>query len=161
MTRVADTADLDRLEAALAALSADLGDAHAAGRASLARALSGPHPAAYALLAQADAQAGGQTLGAALFSPVYSTVVGSAGAYVSDLWVAPAARGQGLGRQLLVAVAEVGGRLWGAGWLKLAVYDHSTAAQGFYRRLGFAPTRGVQEMRLEAAGLAALREEAG
>ena len=157
LTRVASPADLALLEAALAALSADLGDAHAAGRDSLARALFGPHPSAHGLLALAN----GQMLGAALFSPVFSTVMGTAGAFVSDLWVAPAARGQGVGRQLLLAVADEAGALWGAGWLKLVVYEHSTAAQGFYRRLGFAPARGQQEMRLEAAGLAGLREEAG
>ncbi len=153
LTRVACPADLERLEGALAALSADLGDPHAAGRDSLARALFGPNPAAHGLLAQA----GDDTRGAALFSPVYSTVKGMAGVYVSDLWVAPAARGQGLGRRLLAAVADEAGALWGAGWLKLAVYDHSTAAQAFYRRLGFAPAQGQQELRLEAAGIAALR----
>ena len=155
LTRVASAADLERLEAALAALSADLGDTHAAGRDSLARALFGAHPSAHGLLARE----GCRTQGAALFSPVYSTVMGAAGVYVSDLWVAPTARGQGLGRRLLAAVADEAGTLWGASWLKLAVYDHSTATQAFYRRLGFAQAQGQQEMRLEASGLAALQRQ--
>ncbi|MGY6409414.1 MAG: GNAT family N-acetyltransferase [Alkalilacustris sp.] len=157
LVRVADRADLARLERALAALSADLGDGHAATHDSLAGALFGPHPAAHGLLALE----GEETCGAALFSPVYSTVAGAAGVYVSDLWVAPAARGRGLGRRLLAGVGAEADALWGAGWLKLAVYDHSTAAQAFYRRLGFAPALGMREMRLDAAGLAALRKETG
>jgi ribosomal protein S18 acetylase RimI-like enzyme len=150
--RVAGEEDLVRLDIALAKLSADLGDAHAAQRDSLRKALSGPHPVAQGLLALRD----GATEGAALFSPVYSTVRGAAGVFVSDLWVAPAARGQGLGRQLLVEAARIGAELWAADWLKLAVYDASTETQAFYRRLGFHPAQGMREMRLDAVGLAAL-----
>lgn len=155
--RVVDAAGLARLDGALAALSADLGDAHAPQRARLHRALSGPHPAAHGLLALA----GEDAVGAALFSPVYSTVRGAAGIYVSDLWVAPSVRGRGLGRRLLAEVARVGAELWGADWLKLAVYDHSTEAQAFYRRLGFHPAEGMREMRLDAARLAALIGRSG
>ena len=153
--RVTGAEDLDRLDAALAALSADLGDGHPPQRDRLARALFGPAPVAHGLLAL-EGGATGATLGAALFSPVYSTVRAAPGVFVSDLWVAPAARGRGLGRALLVQVAAAGGSLWGADWMKLAVYDHSAASQAFYRRLGFHPARGMQEMRLDAPALAAL-----
>lgn len=149
---VSDDAGLDRLETALAALSAHLGDTHTPQRDQLRRALFGRSPSAHGLLALS----GEATMGTALFSPLYSTVRGAAGVFVSDLWVAQGARGQGLGRRLLIAVAQAGAGLWGADWLKLAVYDHSVEAQGFYRRLGFVPADGMQEMRLEAARLAAL-----
>lgn len=155
--RVAGAEDLARLDAALAALSADLGDGHADQGNRLARALSGPHPAAHGVLALD----GDTTAAAALFSPVYSTVRGAAGVFVSDLWVAPAERGRGLGRRMLAEVARSGAELWTADWLKLAVYDHSAAAQVFYRRLGFHPAQGMQEMRLDAADLRALMTRAG
>lgn len=150
--RVADDDGLALLDVALAALSANLGDPHPAQRDRLRHALFGPHPSAHGLLAlQGDI-----TLGAALFSPVYSTLRAAAGVFVSDLWVAPTARGQGLGRRLLAEVAGLGADLWAADWLKLAVYGHSTASQAFYRRLGFHPAQGMQEMRLDADGLTAL-----
>jgi ribosomal protein S18 acetylase RimI-like enzyme len=150
-------AELAPLEEALAALSADLGDAHAPQQAQLARAVLGPAPSAHGLLAVRE----GRTMGAALFSPVYSTVRAAAGVHVSDLWVAPQARGHGLGRALLAEVARAGAGLWAADWLKLAVYDHSRESQAFYRRLGFHPADGMQEMRLDAGATAALIGRAG
>ena len=146
---VADATDLARLEQALRTLSADIGEDYAAGSAALAHALTGPNPAAHGLLAlQKD-----QTLGAALYSPAFSTVRGAAGVYVSDLWVSADARGQGLGARLLAQVAQQGATLWQATWLKLAIYDHSHSAQQFYKRLGFAPATGMQEMRLGPDGV--------
>lgn len=149
---VRDAADLARLEQALRALSADVGEDYAAQSATLAQALLGDTPAACGLLALQ----GDQTLGAALYSPVFSTVRGGAGVYVSDLWVSRAARSQGLGARLLAETARDGAARWQAGWLKLAVYDHSKAAQKFYQRLGFEPARGMQELRLGPQGVAEL-----
>ncbi|MGP9790543.1 GNAT family N-acetyltransferase [Roseinatronobacter sp. NSM] len=149
---VAGADDLARLETALRTLSADIGECYATDSATLARGLLGAQPAAHGLLALQ----GDQTLGAALYSPVFSTVRGGAGAYVSDLWVSAQARGQGLGARLLAQVARAGAAQWQATWLKLAVYDHSHSAQAFYQRLGFAPTQGMQEMRLGPQGVADL-----
>ena len=103
----------------------------------------------------------GALRGAALFSPVFSTVRGAAGVYVSDLWVADAARGLGLGRRLLGAVGVRAGRLWRARWLTLAVYDHSTASRRFYDRLGFEPQTDATVMKLGAEGFAELMRNAG
>ena len=149
---VQDAGDLARLEAALRALSADIGEDYACPDAALGHALTGPHPAAHGLLALHQ----DQTLGAALYSPVFSTVRGAAGVYVSDLWVSSDARGQGIGARLLAQVAQKGARHWHAAWLKLAVYDHSTASQQFYQRLGFEHATGMQEMRLGAQGVSEL-----
>lgn len=149
---VQDTDDLARLDAALRTLSADIGEEYAAPAATLARAVLGARPAAHGLLALG----GDQTRGAALYSPVFSTVRGAAGVYVSDLWVSKDARGQGLGARLLAQVARNGAAGWQATWLKLAVYDHSHSAQHFYQRLGFEPASGMQEMRLGAQGIADL-----
>ena len=144
--------DLARLEAALRALSADIAEEYATDSAILAHAIQGARPSAHGLLALT----GDQTLGAALFSPLFSTVRGAAGVYVSDLWVSAAARGQGLGARLLAQVARDGAARWQASWLKLAVYDHSEDAQAFYQRLGFEPARGMQEMRLGPQAVDAL-----
>ena len=149
---VQDADDLARLETALRALSADIAEDYSTDSAILTQALQGAQPAAYGLLALG----GDQTLGAALYSPVFSTVRGAAGVYVSDLWVSEKARGQGLGAGLMAQVAQAGVARWQASWLKLAVYDHSENAQAFYQRLGFAPARGMQEMRLGPQGVATL-----
>jgi ribosomal protein S18 acetylase RimI-like enzyme len=141
---VQDAQDLARLEAGLRALSADIAEDYATDSTTLARAVLGAEPAAYGMLALQ----GDLTLGAALYSPVFSTVRGAAGVYVSDLWVSADARGQGLGARVLAHVALNGAARWQARWLKLAVYDHSTASRQFYQRIGFEPATGMQDMRL-------------
>jgi len=153
---VQDGPDLARLEAALHALSDDIGEENACQSMTLAHALTGPLPAAHGLLALQ----GTLTLGAALYSPVFSTVRGAAGVHVSDLWVRADMRGQGFGARLLAQVARQSALHWQARWLKLAVYDHSAESQRFYRRLGFEPTTGMQEMRLGAKGVSELIERA-
>jgi ribosomal protein S18 acetylase RimI-like enzyme len=149
--RTAGPDDMLALSEGLARLSADLGDDHRAGEAELAAALS---------RGVARAQiAGDAPSGLALYSPVFSTVAGGAGLYVSDLWVAEDARGRGLGRRLLAAAAADARRAWGALFLTLAVYEESRAARAFYERLGFAPVTGQTRMMLSEAGFAALEKE--
>lgn len=147
--RPARPEDVPILDAALRALSADLGDSHRATPAGLLAAGYGGTPAFRALLAL-DGQA---VVGAAVFSPLYSTTRGHPGAYVSDLWVAGAARGAGLGPRLLAAVRDEAQRLWGAGFIRLAVYSGNPRALAFYERLGFAARAGEVGMILEGAAL--------
>jgi ribosomal protein S18 acetylase RimI-like enzyme len=147
--RRAEAADLALLDAALRALSADLGDHHRATPEGLRTAGFGPAPAFRAVIALAGAEA----VGAALFSPLYSTTRGFPGAYVSDLWVAQAARGAGLGPRLLATVRDEARALWGAGFLRLAVYGENPRAVAFYERLGFAPRAGEVGMILEGTAL--------
>lgn len=125
--------DVAELAHALEALSHDIGDVHRASEEVLRRACLGDDPACHGLLARKD----GVVVGAALVSPVFSTTFGAAGAYVSDLWVADAARDQGLGRSLLQAAARFAGVTWQARFLKLTVYAENTGARAFYDRLGF------------------------
>lgn len=149
---VASPSDLARLEAALRALSADIREDFTAQSSALERAVLADQPAAHGLLAL---QAG-RTLGAAFYSSAFSTVRGAAGVHLSDLWISTEARGQGLGARLLAQVAARGEAQWGATWLKLGVYDHSDAAQNFYKRLGFELVTGTQELRLDASAMADL-----
>lgn len=124
---------LGAVDHGLRSLSEVLGDPHRAGLAELRSALFGTYPSAVGLLARSDDEA----LGVALFSPVMSTSLGVAGAYVSDLWVSEAARGTGLGQSLLAAVARHANRLWQARFIKLISYGENHLALGFYDRLGF------------------------
>jgi ribosomal protein S18 acetylase RimI-like enzyme len=79
---------------------------------------------------------GGEAVGLALYFFEFSTWRGRPGVYVQDMYVAPAMRGRGLGRDLMEAVIrrsrERGGR-----YVKLSVYDGNEQAIGFYRSLGF------------------------
>lgn len=151
--RLAGPGDMAALHQALSQLSADLGDRHVATEAALARACTAPQPAAYGFLA------GNGTQGAALAAPLFSTTRGDAGLYVSDLWVAPAARGTGLGRRILAHVARFGADRWGASFLKLSVYGENAAALAFYDRLGFADTPRDRWLVLAGAALDRLTEE--
>jgi len=146
--------DTARLHAALSRLSADLGDDHAAGADDLLRHGFSEPPAYFALLATRK----GETLGALLASPVFSTTRGGAGLYVSDLWVAEEARGAGLGRRLLSAALDLAPDSWTVTFLKLAVYHDNPDAHRFYERLGFLPRRDETVLDLLGPALANLRK---
>ncbi|MCR8546828.1 GNAT family N-acetyltransferase [Salipiger sp. P9] len=150
--RPAGEADVPRLNAALARLSADLGDRHKASDADLRRAGFGPHPVFRAMLAEEA----GAVLGVSLYSPSFSTARGLTIAYVADLWVSAERRGQRLGPRLLAAVARDAMSTWGARALKLNVYHEKADARRFYERLGFVPATHHTEMYLDEAATAAL-----
>ncbi|MDK3018582.1 GNAT family N-acetyltransferase [Pseudodonghicola flavimaris] len=151
--RLATEADAGALNAALMALSEELGDIHRATAEDLLRLGWGPAPAFRAVLAEASER----IVGAVLYSPYVSTVKGAAGVYVSDLWTAETMRGQGLGPRLLAAALRDGGATWGARFLKLDVYHSSPDARRFYDRLGFRPARDITKMILDEAACAALK----
>ncbi|GGA28276.1 GNAT family N-acetyltransferase [Neptunicoccus cionae] len=152
--RLAERSDLALLNTALAALSAELNDPHPATPEFLEQAGFGPVPTFYALIAQS----GADTLdGAIMFSPVTSTSMASTGTFVSDLWVAQTMRGTGLGRRLLAAAADWSAMRWGAGYLKLSVYDQSVQSRKFYDRLGFVPKDTETTMFLDKSGFKTLK----
>lgn len=150
--RRATPADAARLNAALRALSRAIGDPHRATDAQLAHAI-GPGGTSHALLAQE----GAAVVGAALFSPVFSTAWGMAGVYVSDLWVADGQRGGGLGRRMLAGVRDAGAQLWDAGFIRLTVYADNPRARAFYDRLGFVGCPDDHALILSGTPLAALK----
>ena len=149
--RVASAGDAPALHAALGALATDLGDPFRAAEADIAAAIAGPRAFACALLA-----GGTPPVGAALASPVMSTVAGGAVLHVSDLWVAAPARGRSLGRRLLAAAAREGRARWGTRGLTLTVYDGNPGARAFYARLGFRLRAGDHGAFLGEEGIAAL-----
>jgi ribosomal protein S18 acetylase RimI-like enzyme len=141
---------LPAFHAGLRHLSYHLGDAHHAGADALTAALFGPHPFALGLMAS-------DGTGALLAMPVFSTIHGGPGLYVSDLWVAEAARGSGMGRRLLSAALNQ--TLWGAPrFLKLTVYEDNPSARAVYDRLGFQSQDADTAMLLEGARLTSLKD---
>ena len=152
--RLVEKRDLPLLDSALRALSKELGDKHPASIEFLEQAGFGSTPAYYALIALTSTDT---LCGAVVFSPVLSTTLATTGFYVSDLWVAQEARGDGLGRRLLAQAAEVSHAKWGANYLKLAVYDGSNHARRFYDRLGLTERPGETTLFLDKFGLDALR----
>ncbi len=145
--------DAERLDTALRHLSDHIGDTHATTPDRLREAGFGANPTFRGLLAET----GDTVVGAALYSPVFSTVQAGAGVYVSDLWVAPSTRGQGLGRRLLNAIADDAATVWSVRFLKLVVYDDNAEARAFYDRLGFSASQGETILTLGEAGLTALK----
>ena len=145
--------DAARLNAGLRALSHSMGDVHRADDGQIECALGG---VCLALLAESEA---GDLTGVAVFSPLFSTTRGMAGAYVSDLWVSPRARGAGLGQRLLAAVRDEAAGAWGAGFLRLGVYADNTGARRFYERLGFTEPANEHYLTLTGQALATLKRD--
>lgn len=152
--RQAKRQDAPQLNAALRKLSETMGDTHQADDHLIESAGFGDTPAFYALFAERQ----GEVIGVSVYSPLFSTTRGRSGAYVSDLWVDASARGQRLGVRLLAAVRDRAQAQWGAGFLRLAVYDDNPRAVSFYTGLGFVPAAAETSMTLEGATLAAIGE---
>jgi GNAT superfamily N-acetyltransferase len=120
----------------------------------LREALFGPQPAAYALVADSA----GEVVGFALYFRNFSTWEGVHGIYLEDLYVAPEHRGSGLGKALLVALAEIAVQR-GYARLEWAVLDWNEPSINFYRALGAVPLDEWTVFRL--AGPALSRVAAG
>ena len=147
--RPASPADIPALRAMLQALSDHDGRSEPVGsEQSLAAAAFGPRPLVHAVMACDPAP-----VGMAIYYPDYSTHRGEPGVYVQDVYVAPAARGAGLGRALLAETMRQ--QSWGASYLTLGVSPDNIAANRLYQRLGFRH-RGYDFLILDGAGLKAL-----
>jgi GNAT superfamily N-acetyltransferase len=79
---------------------------------------------------------GEEAVGLCVYFYEFSTWRGQPGVYVQDLYVAPGARGRGLGRELIQAVRTRAAE-HGARYAKLTVYDRDPAALAFYHGIGF------------------------
>jgi GNAT superfamily N-acetyltransferase len=81
------------------------------------------------------AEQGGAIGGFALFFMNFSTWTGKPGIYLEDLFVRPALRGHGLGKALLVILAQIAVQR-GCARMEWSVLDWNTPAIEFYRSLG-------------------------
>ena len=91
----------------------------------------GPRAAFTSLIAELD----GAVVGYVFFSAGYNTDVAARSMWLHDLFVAPAARGHGVGHALMAAVAAETVRDGGVS-LEWGVHAANAGALEFYRRLG-------------------------
>lgn len=119
--------------------------------AVLGEKLFGPRPYAEVVIGEID----GIAQGFALFFHNFSTFEGCPGIYLEDLFVRPAARGDGLGKALLTHLAALAVER-GCARLEWAVLDWNEPAIGFYKALGARSMDDWTVMRLDGAALAQL-----
>ncbi|MDR6512326.1 GNAT superfamily N-acetyltransferase [Novosphingobium capsulatum] len=116
--------------------------------ATLGEHLFGPRPMAEVLVAEQD----GMGQGFALFFHNFSTFEGKPGIYLEDLYVRPEARGAGLGKALLQALAGLA-IARGCARLEWSVLDWNAPSIAFYRSLGARMMDEWRIMRVDSAAL--------
>lgn len=100
---------------------------------AMRRYASGPEKAFESIVAECA----GEIVATTIFYDEFSTWRGKKGLYILDIYIAPSARGQGLGRRLIAEVARRA-NVRGAGYIKLSVDQENLAAVKFYETIGFA-----------------------
>jgi GNAT superfamily N-acetyltransferase len=108
----------------------------------------GPEPKFRCVLAEWD----GQAAGFAFFFYNYSTWQGRSGLYLEDLFVRPKFRGHGIGKGLLVHLAQIAVRE-NCGRFQWQVLDWNTPALDFYKSLGARVMTEWLTMRVEGEAL--------
>jgi GNAT superfamily N-acetyltransferase len=98
------------------------------------------------------AELNGQPVGFALFFHNFSTFVGKPGIYLEDLYVKPAYRGKGVGKQLLIYLAQLA-KERGCGRFEWAVLNWNEKAISFYKSLGARPMYKWTVYRLDGRDL--------
>lgn len=98
------------------------------------RALFCEKPKAFALIAEWN----GAPCGFALYFFNFSTFVGKHGVYLEDLFVPEAHRGNGIGKALLIRLAQIA-KENNCGRLEWSVLDWNAPAIRFYKSLGAVP----------------------
>lgn len=122
-----------------------------ATEATFEAALFGPTPRAFCDIAELD----GEPVGIALWFYNFSTFQGLAGIYLEDLFVAPEARGRGIGKALLARLARRCVEE-GLGRLQWWVLDWNAPSIAFYRSIGAVPQDEWTVMRVSGEALTTL-----
>lgn len=94
----------------------------------------------------------GQPIGYAVYFYSYSTWLGRNGIYLEDLYITPAKRGVGAGRDLLRALAHEAVAN-GCGRLEWSVLDWNQPAIDFYQAIGAKPQDEWVRYRLDGEAL--------
>jgi GNAT superfamily N-acetyltransferase len=113
--------------------------------------LFGARPYAEVLIGEVD----GAPQGFALFFHNFSTFEGKPGVYLEDLFVRPEARGSGMGKALLSALAQIAIER-DCARLEWWVLDWNDPAIGFYKKLGAKPMDEWTTFRVEGDALSTL-----
>jgi GNAT superfamily N-acetyltransferase len=94
-------------------------------------ALFGEHPRVFCDIAEWN----GEPVGNALWFLNFSTFTGRPGIYLEDIFVRPEFRGRGIGKRLMVHLAQ---RCVAEGWTRFewAVLDWNTPSIDFYKSIG-------------------------
>lgn len=119
-----------------------------AGEADLARDLFGPSPKVFCELAFVD----DRPVGFGLWYYTYSTFQGRHGIWLEDLFVDSAARGQGVGRAMLVNLAQRCVRE-GLGRFEWAVLDWNAPSIAFYKAQGAMMMKEWERCRVSGEAL--------
>ena len=122
---------------------------------ALERSFFGPQPAAGALLARSN----GEVAAYAIYFFTFSSFLGRPGIWLEDVYVRPKFRKQGLGKQLIEAVARMGVER-GCGRYEWTALDWNTNALDFYHGLGAQVRKEWVLLRVEPAGLKKLGQAA-
>ena len=126
-------------------------DAVRATASDLERVMFGENPTVFGHVAEAD----GRVVGMAIWFLNYSTWEGTNGLYLEDLYVDPAHRGRGLGRALLVTLAQTAVES-GYSRFEWSVLDWNTPSIDFYRAMGAQAMDGWTVQRVSGGALRAM-----
>jgi GNAT superfamily N-acetyltransferase len=126
-----------------------------ANEAILRETLFGERPYAEVMIAYYD----GQPVGYALFFHSFSTFLGRPGIYLEDVYVRPPMRGKGIGKALLVYLAQLA-KERKCGRLEWAVLNWNEPSIAFYKKLGAMPMSEWTVYRLSGTALDRVAEDA-
>lgn len=121
----------------------------------LAERLFGPRTYAEVVIAETD----GTAQGFALFFHNFSSFEGKPGLYLEDLFVRPEARGRGIGKALLVHLAQMAIER-DCARMEWTVLDWNEPSIAFYRSIGARPKQEWIIQRLQGDALADLASKA-
>ncbi len=125
-----------------------------ATEASLHQSLFGSRPFAEALMAEI----GGEAVGFALFFHNFSTFLGKPGVYLEDLFVRPSFRERGVGKLLLIRVAQIAVEQ-DCGRMEWSVLNWNEPAIRFYESLSAKPLADWTMYRLTGDALRQLSDQ--
>ncbi len=97
----------------------------------------------------------GSPAGLALYFHNYSTFLAQPGIYLEDLFVKPELRGHGIGKALLVKLAQIAEER-DCGRLEWSVLNWNEPSIGFYKKLGAMPQDDWTIFRITGPGVAKL-----
>ena len=148
-----DAGEIVRLVRALAVYAGEAAESVKLTEAVVRRDGFGANPRFEALLAELD----GRVVGLALYFFSYSTWEGRPSLFLEDLFLEEQARGHGLGRAMMVALARIA-RDGNCGRFDLSVLEWNPTRE-FYHRLGIERLETWFPYRMDEAAIGRLAED--